>query len=56
MQSNLPISNRHHNETKDKEHQRNLACHKIIEDHKEYLKRLNTSKYTFLCNVFVHAI
>ncbi|XP_022167720.1 eukaryotic translation initiation factor 3 subunit A [Myzus persicae] len=33
---------RHHHETKDKEHQRILARHKIIEDRKEYLERLNT--------------
>lgn len=33
---------RYHHETKDKEHQKILARHKIIEDRKEYLERLNT--------------
>jgi len=32
---------RHHHETKDKEHQRILARHKIIEDRKEHLERMN---------------
>ncbi|XP_050536416.1 eukaryotic translation initiation factor 3 subunit A isoform X2 [Daktulosphaira vitifoliae] len=33
---------RYHHESKDNEHQRILARHKIIEDRKEYLERLNT--------------
>ncbi|KAJ8878273.1 hypothetical protein PR048_018850 [Dryococelus australis] len=32
----------HYHETKNREHQRILARHKIIEDRKEYLERLNT--------------
>ncbi|XP_067012039.2 eukaryotic translation initiation factor 3 subunit A [Anabrus simplex] len=34
----------HYNETKQHEHQRILARHKIIEDRKEYLERLNTAR------------
>jgi hypothetical protein len=32
----------HYQETKSQEHQSILARHKIIEDRKEYLERLNT--------------
>lgn len=39
---------RYHHETKDKEHQRILARHKIIEDRKEFLERMNTVRVNIL--------
>jgi hypothetical protein len=39
----------HYQETKSQEHQCILARHKIIEDRKEYLERLNTVRVGTVC-------
>lgn len=39
----------HYQETKSQEHQCILARHKIIEDRKEYLERLNTVRVGTAC-------
>jgi hypothetical protein len=39
----------HYQETKSQEHQCILARHKIIEDRKEYLERLNTVRVGIVC-------
>ena len=51
----------HYQETKSQEHQCILARHKIIEDRKEYLERLNTVRVGTACRVenwdsMVHAV
>jgi hypothetical protein len=40
----------HYQETKSQEHQCILARHKIIEDRKEYLERLNTVRVGTSCH------
>jgi hypothetical protein len=40
----------HYQETKSQEHQCILARHKIIEDRKEYLERLNTVRVGTTCH------
>jgi len=45
----------HYQETKSQEHQCILARHKIIEDRKEYLERLNTVRVGTACHSCVAA-
>ena len=45
----------HYQETKSQEHQCILARHKIIEDRKEYLERLNTVRVGMACHCCVAA-
>jgi hypothetical protein len=45
----------HYQETKSQEHQCILARHKIIEDRKEYLERLNTVRVSTACPTWMAA-